>query len=104
MSGSRGESSDTLIEISGAGQRSVISLNTSAAATSMRLPERGEPVAHALAKRRQLLVVERLHRRLELALVRLERIELGLHRRADVLDVVGHVGLEQQQRARPVRR
>ena len=47
-------------------------------------------------------VVGGLHRALELRLVGLERVELRVDERRDVLDVIGHVGLPQQHRVRSV--
>ena len=57
--------------------RSVINLKTSAAATLCGRPSSREAVAHA-SRNAAAAPRRRLHRRLELALVRLERGELGL--------------------------
>ena len=83
--------------------RSVMRLNTSAAGRAGAAAVVGQAVADALRGRRRAGSSSRgLHRRLELALVGLERGELASTDRRDVLDVVGLVGLPQQQRVGPV--
>ncbi len=62
-----------------------------------------EALADPLAEGLELQLVGGLHRRLELAGVGLERGQLGRHEAADVLGVVGLVGLPEQQRRGPVR-
>ena len=72
-------------------------LNSSAAGRPARRPLSAKPVPDALAEGVELVLVTGLHRRLELALVRLERGELAVDHRRDVLGVVGLVRLPQQQ-------
>ena len=60
--------------------------------------EIAETIADPLAERSELLVVGGLHRRFELAHVRGERMEFGVDEPADVLGMIGSVGLPQQQR------
>ena len=85
------------------GQRSVINANTSAAAKPWGAPRSARRARTRAAEGGELLVVDGLHRRLELAPMRLEGGELGVDRRADVLDVRGLVRLPEQQRRRSVR-
>ena len=90
-----------LLRVAGrVGYRLSISLNSSAAAAPIRRAVLGQPVAHPSPEGVQLVVVGGLHRRLELAGVGLERGQLGVDGRRDVLGVVGLVGLPQQQRRR----
>ena len=77
-------------------------LNSSAAGRPARWPLSAKPVPDALAEGVELVLVTGLHRRLELALVRLERGELAVDHRRDVLGVVGLVRLPQQQGVRAV--
>ena len=60
--------------------RFAISLKSSAAAVPIRRPVLGEPLPDPPPEGLELVVVGRLHRRLELAGVRLERGELGRRR------------------------
>lgn len=63
----------------------------------MRCPEASESGADALPECLDLCGVDRLHRALELALVRLERVQFCVDVVGDILCVVGFVGLPQQQ-------
>ena len=64
--------------------------------------EPGESMPDAAAERLELVLVERLHRRLELALVGFEGVELQLDPVGDVFEVVGGIGLPEQQRIGPM--
>ena len=59
--------------------------------------EAGQATTYPVAERRQLGVVDGVHRRLELALVGLQGVELRIDPPGDVFDVVGGVCLEQHQ-------
>ena len=86
------------------GQRLVSWGNSSAAARPWGAPSSARRVRMRVRKASSSDGVGGVHRRLELALVGLERGELAIDERADVLDVVRLVGLPQQQRGRTVRR
>jgi hypothetical protein len=66
---------------SGLGYRSAIEFEDLGGVHVERPPEIAETVADPLAECAQLLVVDRLHRRFELAHVRSERGELGVDER-----------------------
>ena len=75
-----------------------MSLNTSADSKPWRAPR---PSSRCRMRSRNAAIcvgVDGLHRALELALVCLQRMQLGVDEAGDVLDVVGLVGLPQQQR------
>ena len=73
-----------------------------------RFAELGQSGGDTSTKLGQLVLVDRLHGALELAGVCLERVELALEVAtlvsADIFDVVGRVGFEEQQRVGSVRR
>ena len=62
----------------------------------------GEPVTDSCAEGLQFAGIHRVHRRLVLALVCLECIELAVERTTHVLDVVDDVGLPEQEVGRAV--
>ena len=78
-------------------QRSLISLKTSAAPTPMGRSELGQTTPNPISECRQLGVVDGLHGRLELAFVCIQGGQLRVDPIGDVLEVVGNIGLEQQQ-------
>ena len=68
----------------------------------MRSPEVGEASPDALSENVELGVVDRLHRRLELALVSFECPQLHVHDVDDVLDVIGLVGFPEHECVGPM--
>ncbi len=86
----------------------MISLKTSAAAYPNGSPRSLQASTDSLSERDELLIVDGLHRALELADVCLEGVKLAVDElpalSADIFDVIGLVCLEQQQRPRAVSR
>ena len=65
--------------------------------STMRCSEPTEPIGDPRAERAELIVVDGLHRGFELTLVSLEGVKLPVDPIVDRLEVIGFVGLEQQQ-------
>lgn len=62
-----------------------------------------ESMAYAGSKRNELVSARGLHRALELGRMRLERMQLRVDERRDILEVVGSIRFPQQHRVRAMR-